>query len=102
VLGSVVTPQTFRWKGKVTLSKAIADAGGFRPDADRGKVTLLRNMLADPAQAVPLTLNFDLIARGQQPDPELDPGTVITVPQRQRPNNHLLDLGIMLLRLLVF
>lgn len=101
VLGAVPAPMTFDYKQPVTLTKAITDAGGFRPDADRGAIVVMRNMLGDPAKARSVVIDYNRIARGQEPDFQLMPGDVVQVPQRRRTPSPLLEIGTFLLRLLV-
>lgn len=101
VLGAVPAPMTFDYKQPVTLTKAITDAGGFRPDADRGAIVVMRNMLSDPAKATSVVIDYNRIARGQEPDFPLMPGDVVQVPQRRRAPSPLLEIGTFLLRLLI-
>lgn len=102
VVGAVASPGTFELRRPVTLTEAIVQAGGFRPDADRGAVVLIRGMLTDPAQARPVTINYDEIASGQRRDIALEPGDMVQVPERKRPRSPLLDIGTLLLRLFLF
>jgi protein involved in polysaccharide export with SLBB domain len=102
VLGAVPAPMTFDYKQPITLTKAITNAGGFRPDADRGAIVIMRHMLADPAKATSVVIDYNRIARGQEPDFPLLPGDVVQVPQRRRSPSPLLEIGTFLLRLLMF
>jgi len=102
VVGAVASPGTFDLRKPTTLTEAIVQAGGFRPDADRGAIVLIRGMLTDPAQAKPVTLNYDEIASGRRTDVALEPGDMVQVPERKRPRSPLLDIGALLLRLFLF
>lgn len=102
VVGAVAAPGTSDFRGKVTLKEAITAAGGFRPDADRSSIVLIRDMLRDPAQAEPVTVNYDAIAKGTHPDIPLAPGDVVQVPQRRRTPSPLLGLGLTLVRFFLF
>jgi protein involved in polysaccharide export with SLBB domain len=102
VVGAVPAPNTFDFTGPVTLKQAILNAGGFKPDADRRKVLLLRNMLRDPAHAQAVTIDFERISKGEMPDVPLDPGDMVQVPVRKKSGFPLLDIGVFLLRLFIF
>jgi protein involved in polysaccharide export with SLBB domain len=102
VIGSVVAPQTFSYKGAVTLTQAITDAGGFRPEADRANIILAQNMLNDPSRARQIVISYDKIRKGEQTDIALQPGDLIEVPQKKKNKLNMLDIGIMLLRTFLF
>ena len=102
VIGSVVAPQTFPYKGNVMLTQAITDAGGFRPDADRANIILAQNMLNDPSKAKQIVINYDKLRKGEQTDIALQPGDLIEVPQKKKNKMNILDIGIMLLRTFLF
>lgn len=102
VVGAVPTPHTVDLTKPVTLGQAIIDAGGFRPNADRSHVVLMKNMLYDPTRAEPVVIDYDKILREKLPDPKLGPGDVVQVPERKRPPSPLLDIGLFILRHLLF
>ncbi len=102
VMGAVPSPQTFEFKKPVTLSQAIMDAGGLKPNADRGRVVISRNALSDPTKSQPITIDFGKISRGEMPDPPLQAGDVVQIPEHRKQNNGLLDIGLMLIRFLLF
>lgn len=102
VIGSVVAPQTFSYNGAATLTQAITDAGGFRPDADRANIILAQNMLNDPSKARQIVINYDKIRKGEQTDITLQPGDLVEVPQKKKNKLNILDIGIMLLRTFLF
>lgn len=102
VAGAVAAPGTFDHPGKVTLSQALEKAGGFKPNADRGKVTLVKGMLSDPTRAEQVVVNYDRIVRNEVPDIPLEAGDVIQVPERRRGGVSLQDVGMWLLRIFLF
>lgn len=102
IVGAVVAPQTFDYKGPVTLSQAIVDAGGFRPEADRANIVVIQAMLKDPANTKNIPVNFDKLRKGEMGDPILQPGDMVQVPQKKKTKLNFLDLGIMLLRTFLF
>ena len=102
VVGAVPNPVTMDYRGPVLLTKAIAEAGGFKPTADRKSVTILKNMLTDPAHARAITVDYDKIVKGDRPDIPLDPGDMVQVPEKKHAPNGALDLGLLLLRFFAF
>ncbi len=99
VVGAVAAQQGFEYKGAVTLSKAIADCGGLRPDADPRGVVILRNMLNDPAHVQPVAVDFERIHKGEMPDVPLQPGDMVQVPPKKRSPNPFWSIVPSLLRL---
>lgn len=102
VVGAVASPSTFDYRQPVTLKQALVDAGGFKPDADRRSVLLIRGMLRDPAKAETQIIDFDRIARGEQPDIPLEPGDLVQISPRKKANSPLVDIGLFLLRFFLF
>jgi protein involved in polysaccharide export with SLBB domain len=98
VVGAVAAPTSFEYKGKITLKQAIVDCGGFRPEADRKNVLLVRNMLHDPAHPQTVQIDFDKITRGEQPDIPLEAGDVVQVLPKKKQPNMMLDFGMVLLK----
>jgi polysaccharide export outer membrane protein len=78
VIGEVKEPGDFELEGKVTVLKAISMAGGFTDYAAKGKVLVLRG---SGAEAQKIKVDTSEIEKGRAPDPELQPGDVVTVPQ---------------------
>jgi polysaccharide export outer membrane protein len=82
VLGQVNHPGAIELPAhtKVTVSMAVAHAGSYTKFASTGSMQLLRH---PPTGAVRTTLvDLDGILDGKQPDPELEPGDVLWVPER--------------------
>lgn len=103
VLGAVAAPSTTDYTHPISLKQAIIDAGGFKPDADRKSVVLIRGMLTDPATAKSIPLNYDKLASGENPDIQLGPGDVVQVmPRKKASGSPLVDVGLFLLRFFIF
>ncbi len=65
---------------KVTVSMAVANAGSYTKFASTGSMQLLRH---SPSGAVrSYVVDLDGILDGKQPDPEMQPGDVLWVPER--------------------
>lgn len=101
VIGAVASPTTFEYKQPMKLSEAIVAAGGFRPNADRRSLMLVRNMLRDPARAETVVINYDDIASGKAPDIPLMPGDMVQVMEKRRERSPLADIGLFILRMLL-
>ncbi len=101
VVGEVADQKTLDDRGTLTLSQAISQAGGFKPDADTGNVIILRGMLQDPAQAHPEAVNYEKIHKGQQPEVILQPGDVVQVSAKKKGKSDILGIGLTLLKLLL-
>jgi len=98
VVGQVAAPQTVDFKKAVTLTQAIADAGGVKPDGDRHNVILLRQMILDPAHSEPVVLDLDRIVRHEMPDVQLAPGDVVQIPPKRKAVSPLVNIGMFILR----
>jgi protein involved in polysaccharide export with SLBB domain len=98
VAGEVANPSTFDFKGKPTLKDAIIAAGGFKPNADRKSVVLIRSMILDPARATPVQLDYDKIVQGAMQDVPLQPGDVVQILPKRKVQTPLATIGMLLLR----
>lgn len=76
VSGEVGSKSRQVYVGQITVTKAIAAAGGFLETANHKKVLLIR------ASGQRFKINCDAIQRGEAPDPPVYPGDQIIVPQR--------------------
>lgn len=101
VIGAVASPTTFEYRQPMKLSEAIVAAGGFRPNADRRNLMLIRNMLRDPARAETVVINYDDIASGKTPDIPLMPGDMVQVTEKRKERSPLADIGLFILRMLL-
>lgn len=79
ITGEVVAPQGIYLKeGGMTLSQAIAKVGGVRPDARTKDIKIYRiKSNADSREEI--SVNLDLIKKGVQKDPFLEPEDMIEV-----------------------
>ncbi len=102
VMGAVAFPHTFPYTGPVTLTDAIKNAGGLKPNADSGKILLLQGFLNDPTTARTVPINLRDVASGALPDPIIHSGDLIQVPVRRSTGFPFLGIGALLLRLLRF
>lgn len=95
VTGGVRAPQGVGFHDEMTLSRAIALAGGLSEDARGGEIKIYRR---EPAAGQSGLIDADLgaILSGKKPDVALRPYDIITVPQGgrgapPRPSSDLLD-----------
>ena len=72
VNGQVGKPGSVSWKGGITVTRALALAGGAKATANLRKAYLLRD-------GKPEQLNLKRIFRGQDPDPVLRPGDQLLI-----------------------
>lgn len=79
ITGEVVAPQGIYLKeGGMTLSQAIAKVGGVRPDARTKDIKIYR-IKANADSREEISVNLDLIKKGVQKDPFLEPEDMIEV-----------------------
>ncbi|HZO86745.1 MAG TPA: SLBB domain-containing protein [Chthonomonadaceae bacterium] len=104
VLGEVLEPNTFDWnpKEKVTLLRALEMAGGLTKKADRRKGLLRKGYLNNPAETRDLPFDLELIAKGKQPDWEIEPGDAVFVLPKQHRPSFLQQIAPLLFRFLPF
>jgi len=76
LLGAVTQPGEFRSAGQITFLQALATGGSFAPFADRSSIILIRT--TDSGE-VRYRLNYDKVLSGQEPNPRLMEGDIITV-----------------------
>jgi protein involved in polysaccharide export with SLBB domain len=76
VNGEVRNPNRLPYAGAITVTKAIAAAGGFTDFAKRSKVRLIR------ANGEKYTINYDKALRKAELDLPVHPGDQIVVPRR--------------------
>jgi polysaccharide export outer membrane protein len=77
VLGEVARPDLFAFRDEMSLSKALAFAKGFTPDADTSRIHVVRGSLTNPDLYV---VNLDHIMKGKVRDITLHPGDIVYVP----------------------
>ena len=77
VIGAVNQPRPVAFKDQVTLSSAIATAGGFLPTAYPRQIVIVRGSLTEPHFAV---VNFLDIVKGKATEVRLRPRDIVYVP----------------------
>jgi polysaccharide biosynthesis/export protein len=79
VVGEVFKPAVIPLKDRITLSQAIAMAGGTLADAQKSRVRLLRQSPTS-VEKVDLVFDLDSINKHQASDPVLQANDVVEVP----------------------
>jgi protein involved in polysaccharide export with SLBB domain len=79
--GQVGKPGKFDLRGNVTLTQAIAMAGGFTDAAKHSQVLLFRRVSDQWTEAKIINVKKMMKARKLQEDPELQPGDMLFVPK---------------------
>ncbi|APR87103.1 Capsular polysaccharide synthesis enzyme CpsC, polysaccharide export [Minicystis rosea] len=79
VMGEVQHPGSFPMASGMTLLRAISIAGGFNPLAKRSEVTVRRRIKGETRAA---TISVEDIIDNRIPDPPLQAGDSINVPQK--------------------
>ncbi|GBC82014.1 Polysialic acid transport protein KpsD [bacterium HR10] len=85
VTGNVVNPNAFRIRGDMTLTKAIALAGGLRPHSQKNKVTILRHV-PGRSERVEIVVDLEKVERDQVKDVPLEPNDIVFVPSSSMRN----------------
>lgn len=79
--GQVCKPGKFDWRGDVTLTEAIAMAGGFTDASKHSQVLLFRRISDQWTEARIINVKKMLNSRDLREDPELQPGDMLFVPK---------------------
>ena len=79
--GQVGKPGKIEWRGDVTLTEAIAMAGGFTDAAKHSQVLLFRRVSDQWTEAKIINTKKMLNSRNLQEDPVLQPGDMLFVPK---------------------
>jgi polysaccharide export outer membrane protein len=79
--GQVGKPGKIDWRGDVTLTEAIAMAGGFTDAAKHSQVLLFRRVSDQWTEARIINTKKMLNSRNLQEDPVLQPGDMLFVPK---------------------
>jgi polysaccharide export outer membrane protein len=77
ILGEVRQPSAFSYREEMPVSRTMALAEGFTPDADISRVHIIRGSLHNPTVIV---TNYEEVLTGQVQDVQLEPGDVVYVP----------------------
>jgi polysaccharide export outer membrane protein len=78
VVGNVIRPSGFPLKEKITLSQAIAMAGGTLPDSQSDRVRILRQKADGTKQE--FIVDLKAINKQRAPDVVLQPNDIVEVP----------------------
>ena len=78
VEGTVTRPGVFPLKENITLTQAIAMAGGFAQDAKRKEIRLWR---VNGAEKIEQIFNYEEISKNLKKDPLLRPYDIVLVPE---------------------
>jgi polysaccharide biosynthesis/export protein len=81
VIGGVNSPQPIPIRNELTLSRAIATAGGLAKEGN-SNITIFRKEAGDTQR---IAADLSKIAAGQADDPVLKPFDIIDVPQKGKP-----------------
>ena len=102
VAGEVKAPQTLAWKSSehITLTQALAQAGGVTKNGDKRKGLLRKNFLRDPSKARLIVFDLDQIAKKKQPDWDIEAGDDIFIPPKQHRPSFFQQLAPLLLHFL--
>jgi polysaccharide biosynthesis/export protein len=79
--GQVGRPGKIDWRGDVTLTQAIALAGGFTDNAKHSQVLLFRRVSDQWAETKLINVKQMLNARNLSEDPIIEPGDMLYVPK---------------------
>ena len=79
--GQVGKPGKFDYRGDVTLTEAIAMAGGFTDASKHSQVLLFRRVSDQWTEARIINVKKMLNSRNLEEDPELQPGDMLFVPK---------------------
>lgn len=85
VVGGVENPKTISSREKLTLSRAIASAGGLTKDAEGQEITVIRRQ---DYQTKVLKANLEFIKSGEAEDLILEPYDIVDVPQKGKINRN--------------
>jgi polysaccharide export outer membrane protein len=79
--GEVGKPGKFDYRGDVTLTEAIAMAGGFTEASKHSQVLLFRRVSDQWTEAKIINVKKMLSSRDLKEDPELQPGDMLFIPK---------------------
>lgn len=79
VVGNVLKPTALVLREPMTITRAIAMAGGFMPDTKKDKIRIVRQTPGSETKAE-LMVDFRAIEKKQAPDIVLQPNDIVDVP----------------------
>jgi polysaccharide export outer membrane protein len=77
ILGEVNNPMLFAYRENMPMSRTLAQAEGFTPDADLERVHIVRGSLHNPTVYM---INFEEVLAGHAREVPLEPGDIVYVP----------------------
>lgn len=77
ILGEVNKPMLFAFRENMPMSRTLALAEGFTPNADLKRIHILRGSLNNPTVVI---INFKEVLAGNASEIALEPGDIIYVP----------------------
>ena len=77
ILGEVNRPMLFAYREDMPMSRTLALAEGFTPDADLKRIHIIRGALHNPTV---IMINFDEVLKGRAREVPLEPGDIVYVP----------------------
>lgn len=79
IVGNVISPRAFLLREPLTVTRAIAMAGGLLPDTKKDKIRIIRQFPGSTAKTEVL-VDLKAIEKRQANDPFLQPNDIIDVP----------------------
>ena len=79
VVGNVFKPGSITLKERITMSQAVAMAGGILPDTQKDRIRILRQLPGARANTE-IVLDLNAISKRKAEDIELQPNDIIDVP----------------------
>jgi len=77
ILGEVTNAMMFAYREDMPMSRTLAQAEGFTPDADLKRIHIVRGSLHNPTV---IMINFEEVLKGNAREVALEPGDIIYVP----------------------
>jgi polysaccharide export outer membrane protein len=77
ILGEVENAMLFAYREDMPMSRTLAQAEGFTPDADLKRIHIIRGSLYNPTV---ILINFEEVLKGNAREVALEPGDIIYVP----------------------
>ncbi len=104
VLGEVAEEKTFMWnsKDKVTLLTALEQSGGLGKNADKHRGVLRKGYLLHPNETRDIPFDIDKVAKGSQPNWEIEPGDAVIVLPKMKTRSWINQMIPLLFRFLPF
>jgi protein involved in polysaccharide export with SLBB domain len=79
ILGEVNSPMLFAYRENMPMSRTLALAEGFTPDADLSRIQIIRGALHNPTI---YRINFEAVIAGKAREIPLEPGDIVYVPPK--------------------